>query len=371
MNRDELPEGGAAPNHHGGSPRSRRRRVRPTVVVRVVLFLLMVVGAYLFLPRLAGLAREAESLRHLQLLPLLAAVVLEAASLLLYTRFYQRVLAAMGQAAPFRVVFDVTMASFLVSHVSVGGSAAGVATNVDAMGRAGVNREAAGEAAGFAALFSSLSLLFVLALGLALSLGHEALPPGLLMLAGLGEFVVLGLFVLVIVLGRRPEVAERLGRWVGHNSVVRSLLSQRKAARLEASARRLSQRSRRAISRPHFLRIMAPAVTELLLDAGALYLFFWAVGYLPAPGAVLVAYGVANVLAAIPVTPAGLGVIEGSLVAVMVAYGAPAHVAVPAVLGYRIVNFWLPLPVGAAAYIRLRAAGRAGPSDPAGAHGDE
>lgn len=139
------------------------------------------------------------------------------------------------------------------------------------------------------------------------------------MLAGVGELIVLGLFVLVIVLSRRPEVAERLGRSVGRNRVVRRLLSKRNAARLEASARRLSERSRSAISRPHFLRIMAPAVAELLLDAGALYLFFWAVGYSSAPGAVLVAYGVANVLAAFPVTPAGLGVIEGSLVAVMVA----------------------------------------------------
>jgi uncharacterized membrane protein YbhN (UPF0104 family) len=52
--------------------------------------------------------------------------------------------------------------------------------------------------------------------------------------------------------------------------------------------------------------------------------------------------------------PAGLGVIETTLVAVTVAFGAPARVAVPAVLAYRVVNFWLPLPVGVAAYLRLR-----------------
>jgi uncharacterized protein (TIRG00374 family) len=110
--------------------------------------------------------------------------------------------------------------------------------------------------------------------------------------------------------------------------------------------------------------IMLPAAGELLLDAGALYLFFVAVGYVATPGSVLVAYAVANVLAAVPITPSGLGVIEGSLTAIMIAYGAPARIAVPAVLGYRLVNFWFPLPVGGAAYLRLRATGRGGGPPP-------
>ena len=40
---------------------------------------------------------------------------------------------------------------------------------------------------------------------------------------------------------------------------------------------------------------------------------------------------------------------------VSVAFGAPRQISVVAVLGYRLVNFWLPLPVGLAAYITSRA----------------
>ena len=40
--------------------------------------------------------------------------------------------------------------------------------------------------------------------------------------------------------------------------------------------------------------------------------------------------------------------------AVTVGFGAPRATAVLAVLGYRIVNYWLPLIPGAIAYIRLR-----------------
>ena len=42
------------------------------------------------------------------------------------------------------------------------------------------------------------------------------------------------------------------------------------------------------------------------------------------------------------------------MVAITAGFGAPRATAVPAVLGYRIVNCWLPLLPGAVAYLRLR-----------------
>jgi uncharacterized membrane protein YbhN (UPF0104 family) len=43
-----------------------------------------------------------------------------------------------------------------------------------------------------------------------------------------------------------------------------------------------------------------------------------------------------------------------TLVAITVGFGTPKATAVLAVLGYRLVEFWLPLLPGAAAYLRLR-----------------
>ena len=71
-------------------------------------------------------------------------------------------------------------------------------------------------------------------------------------------------------------------------------------------------------------------------------------------GPLAVAYAAANIASTIPVTPGGLGVIEVTLVAITVGFGAPRATAVLAVLGYRIVNYRLPLPPGAIAYLRLR-----------------
>jgi len=81
---------------------------------------------------------------------------------------------------------------------------------------------------------------------------------------------------------------------------------------------------------------------------------FLALGYQPGFGPLAVAYAAANIASAIPVTPGGLGVIEVTLVAITVGFGAPRPTAVLAVLGYRIVNYWLPLIPGAIAYLRLR-----------------
>ena len=44
--------------------------------------------------------------------------------------------------------------------------------------------------------------------------------------------------------------------------------------------------------------------------------------------------------------PGGLGIVEGSLAVVLVAYGAGRVPAVSAALAFRIVNFWLAIAVG-------------------------
>ena len=69
---------------------------------------------------------------------------------------------------------------------------------------------------------------------------------------------------------------------------------------------------------------------------------------------VLVGYGLANIIAVIPVTPSGLGVIELTIIAVLKGFGVPSGVAAAGVLSWRLVNFWLPIPFGGVSYLSLR-----------------
>jgi hypothetical protein len=106
----------------------------------------------------------------------------------------------------------------------------------------------------------------------------------------------------------------------------------------------------------------------VLFDLLSLDLVFLALRYQPGFGPLAVAYGAANIANAIPVTPGGLGVIEVTMVAITVGFGTPRPTAVLAVIGYRIVNYWLPLIPGAVAYLRLRLRRNTGhgpgPADP-------
>jgi len=96
------------------------------------------------------------------------------------------------------------------------------------------------------------------------------------------------------------------------------------------------------------------AAANWLLDAGCLWVFIWSFGHVISPIDLLVAYGLANILAAIPITPAGLGVIEGVLIPTLVGFGVPHSQAILAVLSYRLVNFWIPIPIGGISYASLQ-----------------
>jgi hypothetical protein len=120
------------------------------------------------------------------------------------------------------------------------------------------------------------------------------------------------------------------------------------------TARRLASLARSALTGRAFFYSFGYASADVLFDLLSLDLMFLAFGYQPGFGPLAVAYAAANIASAIPLTPGGLGVIEVALVAVTVGFGAPRPTAVLAVLGYRIVNFWLPLLPGAVAYLRIR-----------------
>jgi putative heme transporter len=100
------------------------------------------------------------------------------------------------------------------------------------------------------------------------------------------------------------------------------------------------------------------ALANWLFDCGCLALSFMAVGA-PVPWkGLLLAYGAGQLAANLPITPGGLGVVEGSLTIALVAYGGAAPSTVVAVLLYRVLSFWLALPVGWGSWAWLAWIGR-------------
>ncbi|MGD0692867.1 MAG: flippase-like domain-containing protein, partial [Acidimicrobiales bacterium] len=58
------------------------------------------------------------------------------------------------------------------------------------------------------------------------------------------------------------------------------------------------------------------------------------------------AFGVSQIVASLPLIPGGLGIVEGSLAVILVAYGAKKVPALAVVLIYRLLTFWAVIIVG-------------------------
>jgi uncharacterized protein (TIRG00374 family) len=348
------------------SPQQKgRRRQALRWIVHGVMFVALAAGVFGLLPRLGGLTHDAAGLRHARPAFMAAAIVAQALSLGCYALLYRRVLASLGARLPFRLTAQVTLATFLVSHVTPFGSATGTVLNVSTLETEGVAASTTGEAIGLTSLVSTIALIALFGTGLVATAGRH-LSPGYLTIAGVALVLVVAVLAIALLVGAHPGIAERAGRrvasWARH---VRSSIDPEKVAQTSG---RLVSLARSALTGRAFLESYGFAMADLLFDLLSLDLMFLAFRYQPGFGPLAVAYAAANIASAIPLTPGGLGVIEVTMVAITVGFGAPRATAVIAVLGYRVVNYWLPLLPGAVAYLRLRLSpnefGKAKPSIP-------
>jgi uncharacterized protein (TIRG00374 family) len=321
-------------------PRSVRR-----VVIALVLLLVV---EYLVLPQIAGARRALGLLSDVNLRYLLAGLGLEAASLVAYAQLTRGVLPRTA-APPLWTLLRIQLSTLAVSHVVPGGAAAGGGLGYRLLTGAGVSGSDAGFALATQSIGSAVVLNAILWLGLAVSIPLRGFNPLYVTAAIVGVVVVGGFSLVVLALTRGEERAVRVLRSVARRV---PFLDEDSVHRL---VNQLATRIRTLTAdRPLLLRTMGWAAANWLLDAAALWVFVLAFGFRAPFDGLVVSYGLAYVLAAIPITPGGLGVVEAVLTATLVGFGAPRGVAVLGVISYRLVNFWLPIPFGAAAYLSLR-----------------
>ena len=93
-------------------------------------------------------------------------------------------------------------------------------------------------------------------------------------------------------------------------------------------------------------RIVAWGVVNWLLDCACFAMMFVAIDApIPWKG-LLLAYGAGQLAATLPITPGGLGVVEGSITVALVAFGGAETSTAAAVLLYRVISFWMILAIG-------------------------
>lgn len=319
----------------------------------VTIFVILLVVEYLVIPKFAIANRNLHLLRHLNLLWLSAAILLEGLALFTYALLTRRLL---PETAPsLGVLFRIDLATTAVSHVIPGGTAGSAGLGYRLLTERGVRGRDTAFAMATQGLGSAVVLNLLLWISLVISIPLAGAHAVYLAVALIGMLAMLGLAALVFGLTRGEESAAQFVRWLGRK------LPRVDADQLEASVRHIGDRLRDLWRNGQVLReAIGWAAANWLLDAACLWCFLAALGRFVDPVLLFAAYGVANVVAVIPVTPGGLGVVETTAIFLLGASGVPPSIATLGVIGWRLVNFWLPIPIGAGCYISLRASRGAG-----------
>ncbi|MFL5767160.1 MAG: YbhN family protein [Actinomycetota bacterium] len=323
-----------------------RWRILRRVGFTLALFLIV---EYLVLPQIAGARKSLSLLSDAQLAPIVAGVILEVASILAYAML-TRSLLPHGQRPSLWRLLRIQLSTLAVSHVVPGGSAAGAGLSFRLLEKEGVDGPAAGFALALQSIGSAVVLNVLLWIGLVVSIPLRGFNPLYGTAAIVGIVLIGGFFGLVLLLTRGEARSAKVLRAVArHVPFVQEESVHRAVHRGADQLRTLTS------DRMLLLTAVGWAGANWLLDAGSLWLFLAAFGERVPADALFVAYGLANVLAAIPITPGGLGVVEAVMTSTLVGFGTPRGVAVLGVIGYRLVNFWLPIPVGALSYVSIKA----------------
>jgi uncharacterized protein (TIRG00374 family) len=327
---------------------AKTRARLPAPVRRLVQLLLVAfVVIYFVLPQIAGARRALSLLAQVNLWLIALGVALEAASILSYANLTRAMIH--GTPPPYFTLLRINLSTLAVSHVVPGGAAVGGALGFRLLTRFGLSGTDAAFAIAAQGIGSAVVLNLLLWLGLLVSIIGGSYNP-LYATAALVGVLLLGGFSAVVVLlmrgeQRAAELMRTLARripFLDEEGVYRLVL--RLAARLQTLA----------ADRDRLRRGLLWDLAFWLCSAASLWVFLGAFGYWAGIDGLIVAFALAYVLAAIPITPAGLGVVEATMIALLTFFGADRGIATLGVVSYRLINFWLPIPLGALAYLSLQ-----------------
>jgi uncharacterized protein (TIRG00374 family) len=273
------------------------------------------------------------------------AVLLEMASFAAYGLFTRAVLPTVRRPRYHRLMRIDVVGSGL-SHVLPGGGAVASGMRYRLLCKAGVDGTDAAFGSVLQGVGSGVVVNLIMVTGFLIVLPSRGGDPLYLLGAGLGVAHIVVLIAAWLLLVRAEEKGVRLVRRLGGPS---------RADRLEGGARRLAVKLRELASDPALLgRTLLWSGANWLFDAASLWVFLLAFGHRVSLGGLLVAFGLAHALAFVPITPGGVGIIEGVLIPTLISFGVPAGDAVLGVLTWRLINFWAPIPAGALCWISVR-----------------
>lgn len=276
---------------------------------------------------------------------LVAACAVQASSMVIFARLQRWLLRCGGVRVRLRDMVEITLAGNALSTSLPGGAAWAAGWIWGQLRRRSVERVLAGWVVLVAGALSSFALFLMVVIGAEIAGGQG--PVASLRWLGRGLLILAALVGAAVVALARSEPLQR--RWA-----TRVKAGQGKSGLLARAVRGLDHLG-------HEVRIVTPtpkawaealalALANWGADLATLVFCIWTVHAAVPWRGIVIAYALTQISASIPVTPGGLAVVEASLATLLVAYGMGSTDAVTVVVLYRLISFWVLVPIGWAAW---------------------
>ncbi len=304
-----------------------------------VVGLLIVVGLVAWLA--PGLGEVRQRLEAAQPGWLALAVMLEVFSCVSYVVMFKPIFCP---RMSWRTSYELGMSELAVGSLLPASGAGGLAFGAWALSKGGMPAEdIARRTVAFFAIKSAANFVAVAALGLVMWLGvGPEVSPVLTLLPAILAVLAMGAVVSIPALAGRRNTGAR-AEVSGWRRKVSSAVDA-----LEDGVREAGH-----VMRRRDWRVIAGSLGYWAFDNAVLWACFKAFGESPALTLVLMGYLLGQLGGLLPI-PGGIGGIDGGLIGALIVYGLPAAPVAAAVLAYRFILFWVPLPLGAAGYAALR-----------------
>lgn len=340
-----------------GAALLRDRRKLFSLLAAVVL---MIVAIYVILPKVVGLDEAFDRLGDADWYWIVAGLGCMGVAFVSYATLFRSVLAGretderVRRRLDTRASYQIVMSGFVATIMFSAAGAGGVALTYWALRKAGMERRrAACRMVAFIVLLYSVYAYALIVFGVLLR--TEVLPGdnpvgGTIVPAAFAVLLlgVAGLLALV------PEDAERRLRELGK----RGARWARIAGSLAKVPATLASGVRTAIAYLRHPKRQAAAILGALGWwaglIGVLWCSFKAVGVEVPFGVIVQGYFVGMFANLAPSPAGGVGTVDAGLIGAFVLFGLSAGAVFPAILLFRLMSVWMPIPVGIAAYIQLR-----------------
>jgi len=323
-----------------------------------LLFVLLIVAIYVLFPKVVGLEGTLDRIDDATWYWVVVAVLFNVAAFAAYVALFRGILGGspgdvLHRRLDIGASYQITMAGLAATRIFSAAGAGGIVLTYWALRKAGMSRRRAGcRMVAFLVLLYTVYLVALLLFGVLMRagvlpgddpVGGTIIPAAV---AG-GALLVIGLISLI------PGDVER--RLVSFGQGYRR---PRLAVRLVKGPAAVATGVRTALAYIRHPRRGAVAVAGAVgfwgANIGILWASFEAFGA-EVPFAVLVqGFFVGMAANLIPSPAGGVGSVDAGMIAAFVLFGIDGALVFPAVLTYRVIAFWLPIPPGIVAYFQLR-----------------